>query len=232
LAGFQALPYIIIFIDELADLMMFAPVEVEDTVARLAQMARATGIHLVVATQRPSVDVITGLIKANIPCRIAFNVSSMIDSRVIIDGPGAEKLLGRGDMLYIPPDQAKPTRIQGAFVSDKEVKKLVEFLKSKSPAVEYTEEIISTPYAPKGSLAKAGADGKDPVFAEAVRIICEYDKASASLLQRRLSIGYSRAARILDQLEAAGIVGRAGGSKPRDVLIKDPSQILEEPQAE
>lgn len=232
LAGFQALPYIIIFIDELADLMMFAPVEVEDTVARLAQMARATGIHLVVATQRPSVDVITGLIKANIPCRIAFNVSSMIDSRVIIDGPGAEKLLGRGDMLYIPPDQAKPTRIQGAFVSDKEVKKLVEFLKSKSPAVEYTEEIISTPYTPKGSIGTSGVDGKDPVFAEAVRVICEYDKASASLLQRRLSIGYSRAARILDQLEAAGIVGRAEGSKPRDVLIKDPAQILGEPQSE
>ncbi len=232
LAGFQALPYIIIFIDELADLMMFAPVEVEDTIARLAQMARATGIHLVIATQRPSVDVITGLIKANVPCRIAFNVSSMIDSRVIIDGPGAEKLLGRGDMLYIPPDQAKPTRIQGAFVSDKEVKKLVEFLKSKSPAVEYTEEIISTPYTPKGSIGTSGADGKDPVFAEAVRVICEYDKASASLLQRRLSIGYSRAARILDQLEAAGIVGRAEGSKPRDVLIKDPSQILGEPQSE
>ena len=233
LAGFQALPYIIIFIDELADLMMFAPVEVEDTIARLAQMARATGIHLVIATQRPSVDVITGLIKANVPCRIAFSVSSMIDSRVIIDGPGAEKLLGRGDMLYIPPDQAKPTRIQGAFVSDKEVKKLVEFLKSKSPAVEYTEEIIATPYTPKGAGGAAtGADGKDPVFAEAVRVICEYDKASASLLQRRLSIGYSRAARILDQLEAAGIVGRAEGSKPRDVLIKDPSQILGEPQAE
>ncbi len=231
LAGFQALPYIVIFVDELADLMMFAPVEVEDTVARLAQMARATGIHLVVSTQRPSVDVITGLIKANIPCRIAFNVSSMIDSRVIIDGPGAEKLLGRGDMLYIPPDQAKPTRIQGAFVSDKEVKKLVDFLKSKSPAVEYTEEIVSTPYAPRGSIGTSGADGKDAVFADAVRIICEYDKASASLLQRRLSIGYSRAARILDQLEAAGIVGRAEGSKPRDVLIKDPSQILGEPQA-
>lgn len=228
LAGFQALPYIVILIDELADLMMFAPVEVEDTIARLAQMARATGIHLVIATQRPSVDVITGLIKANIPARIAFSVSSMIDSRVIIDGPGAEKLLGRGDMLYIPPDQAKPTRIQGAFVSDKEVKALVGYLKEKSPAVEYTEEIISTPYTPKGSAGAGSADAKDPVFAEAVRVICEYDKASASLLQRRLSIGYSRAARILDQLEAQGIVGRAEGSKPRDVLIKDPSQILGE----
>jgi S-DNA-T family DNA segregation ATPase FtsK/SpoIIIE len=229
LAGFQALPYIVILVDELADLMMFAPVEVEDTIARLAQMARATGIHLVVATQRPSVDVITGLIKANIPCRIAFNVSSMIDSRVIIDGPGAEKLLGRGDMLYVPPDQAKPTRIQGAFVSDKEVKSLVGYLKEKSPAVEYTEEIVSTPYTPKGAGGGGGADGaKDAVYAEAVRIICEYDKASASLLQRRLSIGYSRAARILDQLEAQGVVGRADGSKPRDVLIKDPSQILGE----
>lgn len=232
LAGFQALPYIIIVIDELADLMMFAPVEVEDTIARLAQMARATGIHLVVATQRPSVDVITGLIKANIPARIAFNVSSMIDSRVILDSPGAEKLLGRGDMLYIPPDQAKPSRIQGAFVSEKEVKKLVEFLKEKSPAVEYTEEIVSTPYAKKGGLPSAGVDGRDAQFAEAVRIICEYDKASASLLQRRLSIGYSRAARLLDQLEAEGIVGRAEGSKPRDVLIKDPAQILGEATSE
>lgn len=230
LAGFQALPYIVIFIDELADLMTFAPVEVEDTIARLAQMARATGIHLIVSTQRPSVDVITGLIKANIPCRIAFNVTSMIDSRVIIDGPGAEKLLGRGDMLYIPPDQAKPTRIQGAFVSDKEVKKLVDFLKEKSPAVQYTEEIVTTPYVSRGA-GTLDSLGRDSVFAEAVRIICEYDKASASLLQRRLSIGYSRAARILDQLEAEGIVGRAEGSKPRDVLIKDPNQILAEPQA-
>jgi S-DNA-T family DNA segregation ATPase FtsK/SpoIIIE len=228
LAGFQALPYIVILIDELADLMMFAPVEVEDTIARLAQMARATGIHLVVATQRPSVDVITGLIKANIPCRMAFSVSSMIDSRVIIDGPGAEKLLGRGDMLYVPPDQAKPTRIQGAFISDKEVKKLVEFLKEKSPAVQYTEEITSTPIHPKGSGAGSGDGSSDPKFEEAVRVICEYDKASASLLQRRLSIGYSRAARLLDQLEAQGIVGRAEGSKPRDVLIKDPSQIFGE----
>ncbi len=227
LAGFQALPYIIIFIDELADLMAFAPVEVEDTIARLAQMARATGIHLIVSTQRPSVDVITGLIKANIPCRIAFNVTSMVDSRVIIDMPGGEKLLGRGDMLYIPPDQAKPTRIQGAFISDREVKKLVDFLKEKSPAVEYTEEIVTTPYVSKGP-GNVDASGRDPVFAEAVRVICEYDKASASLLQRRLSIGYSRAARILDQLEAEGIVGRAEGSKPRDVLIKDPSQILSE----
>jgi S-DNA-T family DNA segregation ATPase FtsK/SpoIIIE len=226
LAGFQALPYIVILIDELADLMAFAPVEVEDAVARLAQMARATGIHLVVSTQRPSVDVITGLIKANIPCRIAFNVSSMIDSRVILDTPGAEKLLGRGDMLYIPPEQAKPTRIQGAFVSDKEVRKLVEFLKAKNPPVEYTEEVISKPLILKKGGASIGSDGKDALFEEAIRSVCQYDRASASLLQRRLSIGYSRAARILDQLEAAGVVGHAEGSKPRDVLVKNADEII------
>lgn len=225
LAGFQSLPYIVILIDELADLMAFAPVEVEDAIARLAQMARATGIHLVVSTQRPSVDVLTGLIKANIPCRIAFNVSSMIDSRVILDTPGAEKLLGRGDMLYVPPDQAKPTRIQGAFVSDKEVRRLVEFLKTKNPPVEYTEEVISKPLILKkpGSI---GSDGKDALFEEAIRTVCQYDRASASLLQRRLSIGYSRAARILDQLEATGVVGHAEGSKPRDVLAKNAEEII------
>jgi DNA segregation ATPase FtsK/SpoIIIE, S-DNA-T family len=227
LAGFQSLPYIVILIDELADLMAFAPVEVEDAIARLAQMARATGIHLVIATQRPSVDVITGLIKANVPCRIAFNVSSMIDSRVILDTPGAEKLLGRGDMLYIPPDQAKPTRIQGAFVSDKEVRKLVDFLKAKNPPVEYTEEVISSPLIlKKAGMASMGGDGKDALFEEAIRSVCQYDRASASLLQRRLSIGYSRAARILDQLEAAGVVGHAEGSKPRDVLAKNADEII------
>ena len=197
---FKALPYIVIFIDELADLMAYAPVEVEDAIARFAQMARATGIHLVVATQRPSVDVITGLIKANIPCEIAFNVSSMIDSRVIIDTPGAEKLLGRGDMLYIPPDQAKPTRIQGAFVSEKEVKKLVDFLKNENPPVQYTEEVLSQPLVVKKGMCIDGTRMEEiDLFDEAIRIICQHDKASASLFQRRLSIGYSRAARILDQ---------------------------------
>jgi S-DNA-T family DNA segregation ATPase FtsK/SpoIIIE len=227
LAGFQTLPYIVILIDELADLMAYAPVEVEDAIARLAQMARATGIHLVVSTQRPSVDVITGLIKANIPCRIAFNVSSMIDSRVIIDTPGAEKLLGRGDMLYIPPEQAKPTRIQGAFVSEKEVKRLVDFLKNENPPVQYTKEVLAEPLvAAKRGMASMGGDGRDNLFDEAIRIICQHDKASASLLQRRLSIGYSRAARILDQLEAVGAVGRAEGSKPRDVLIRDAEEFI------
>lgn len=228
LSGFQALPYIVIIVDELADLMIFAPVEVEDSIARLAQMARATGIHLVIATQRPSVNIITGLIKANIPARIAFNVSSMIDSRVILDSPGAEKLLGRGDMLYIPPDQAKPTRIQGAYVSEKEVRRLVEYLKAKNIPVEYTEEILSQPLPlKKGSgTAAVGGDGRDPMFEEVVRLVCQFDTASASFLQRKMSIGYSRAARILDQLEEAGIVGHAEGSKPREVLVRNAEEYL------
>ncbi len=226
LAGFQTIPYIVIFIDELADLMAFAPVEVEDVIARLAQMARATGIHLVVSTQRPSVDVITGLIKANIPCRIAFNVSSMIDSRVILDTPGAEKLLGRGDMLYIPPEQAKPTRIQGSYISDKEVKRLVDYLKAKVPEIQYTDEVTSVPLVLKRGNFSAGADGRDALFFEAIRIVCQYDRASASLLQRKLSIGYSRAARILDKLEEAQVVGRAEGSKPRDVLVRNAEEMI------
>lgn len=231
LSGFQALPYIAIIIDELADLMAYAPVEVEDAICRLAQMARATGIHLVIATQRPSVDVITGLIKANVPSRIAFNVSSMIDSRVIIDTPGAEKLLGRGDMLYIPPEQAKPSRIQGTFVSESEVQKLVSYLKSKNAPVQYTEEVTNIPVtAWKKGGPGGGADGKDDLFEEAVRTVCQYDRASASLLQRRLSIGYARAARILDQLEQAGIVGPGEGSKPRDVLVRNADEYFAQSQ--
>lgn len=228
LAGFQALPYIVIFIDELADLMGYAPVEVEDTICRIAQMARATGIHLVVATQRPSVDVITGLIKANIPARIAFNVSSMIDSRVIIDMPGAERLLGRGDMLYVPPDQAKPMRIQGTFVSEKEVTMIVDFFKNNPVKAQYSEEVLNMPAAAmkKGGGASGSSDGRDQLFEDALRLVCQYDKASASLLQRRLSVGYARAARILDQLEMAGVIGPGEGSKPRDVLVKDPNEFL------
>jgi S-DNA-T family DNA segregation ATPase FtsK/SpoIIIE len=228
LSGFQELPYILIIIDELADIMFFSPSEVEDTITRVAQMARATGIHLVVSTQRPSVDVITGLIKANIPCRIAFNVSSMIDSRVILDMPGAEKLLGSGDMLYIPPDQAKPSRIQGAFVSDSEIKNLIKFLKETGVAPAYTEEVTSK-YKAKSSGGGRGretAENYDELFDEAVKLICQYDRGSASLLQRRLSIGYARAARILDQLEASGVVSPAEGSKPRDVLIQSADQFL------
>jgi S-DNA-T family DNA segregation ATPase FtsK/SpoIIIE len=227
--GFQSLPYIVIIIDELADLMSYAPVEVEDTLCRLAQMARATGIHLVIATQRPSVDVITGLLKANVPSRIAFNVSSMIDSRVILDTPGAEKLLGRGDMLYIPPDQAKAARVQGAYVSEQEINSLVKFLKDKGLPVEYTEEVISQPLVIGGKKAGAGGgDSHDGLFEEAVRIVCQNDRASASLLQRKLSIGYARAARIIDQLEEVGIIGPGEGAKPREVLVRNAEEFLQQ----
>ncbi len=231
-AGFQKIPYIVIIIDELADIMLFAPSEVEDTITRIAQMARATGIHLVVSTQRPSVDVITGLIKANIPCRVAFNVSSMVDSRVILDFPGAEKLLGRGDMLYIPPTQAKPNRIQGAYVANGEIKQLIDFLKNNGVGPIYTEE-VTTKYkagTTRGGILSGGSKKTDDLFAESIRTVCQYDRASASLLQRRLSIGYARAARILDQLEQAGIVSPAEGSKPRDVLIQDADTFLAQQQ--
>lgn len=222
-------PYIIFIIDELADIMMFAPSDVEDLITRIAQMARATGIHLILATQRPSVDVITGLMKANIPTRIAFNVSSMVDSRVIIDMPGAEKLLGKGDMLFLPPDQAKPKRIQGPFVTEKEVNNVVNFLKAQNPQIQYTDEVTEQEMVftktRGGTMVVSDLEEQDPLFNEAVKIIIQFDKASASLLQRRLSIGYARAARILDQLEKAGYVGPAEGSKPRDVIKR---QIVSE----
>lgn len=231
LSGFQSMPYIVLLIDELADIMLYAPVEVEDAITRLAQMARATGIHLVLATQRPSVDVITGLIKANIPTRVAFAVSSMIDSRVILDQPGAEKLLGRGDMLYIPPDQAKPTRIQGAFVSDKEINSLIEFIKKEGVAPHYTEEVTTMPVGRKngrGGVIAPTSDGgsQDELFAQTVQIVVQNDKASASFLQRKLSIGYARAARLIDELEQAGVIGPGDGAKPRDVLIRNADEFL------
>lgn len=232
LSGFQALPYIVIFIDEFADLMALAPAEVEDSITRLAQMARATGIHLVLATQRPSVDVITGLIKANIPCRMAFSVSSMVDSKVILDMPGAEKLLGKGDMLYIPPDQAKPTRIQGAFVSEQDSKRLINFIKARGIPIQYTEEVLEQVVNIKGrggTSAGGGANGggdKDELFADAVRIVCQYDKASMSFLQRKLSIGFNRAARIMEQLEQYGVVSPGDGSKPRDVIVTNADEFL------
>lgn len=225
LPGVEKKPYILFVIDELADLMIFAPGEAEELITRVAQMSRATGIHLILATQRPSVDVITGLMKANIPTRVAFNVSSMIDSRVIIDMPGAEKLLGRGDMLYLPPDKAKPVRIQGPYITEKEVVNLVKFLKNQSPEVHYTEEVTEqavTVRSGTGGTVVVNGGENDSLFNQALEIIMQQDKASASLLQRRLSIGYARAARILDQMEAAGYVGPAEGSKPRDV-IKRPS---------
>lgn len=224
LSGFQALPYIVIIIDELADIILFAPAEVEDTITRIAQMARATGIHLVISTQRPSVDVLTGLIKANIPCRIAFNVTSAVDSRVILDMTGAEKLLGRGDMLYIPPDQAKPTRIQSTFISDPEIQKLINHLKTTGVKPKYADE-ITTKYKPVVGQQMIDEE-EDDLFEDAVRIICRYDRASASLLQRRLSIGYARAARILDQLQSTSIVGPPEGSKPREVLIRNAEEFL------
>jgi DNA segregation ATPase FtsK/SpoIIIE, S-DNA-T family len=232
MSGFQALPYIVIMIDELADLMMFAPVEVEDAITRLAQLARATGIHLVVATQRPSVDVITGLMKANIPARIAFNVASLIDSRVIIDTPGAEKLLGRGDMLFLSPDSSKPIRIQGVF-SEPDIQTVTKCLKEMGIGPQYTTEVTEMPVGriTKGSGAAmgggaGGGDGQDDLFEEAVRTVCQYDRASASLLQRRLKVGYARAARIIDELEAAGVIGAGDGSKPREVLTRNPDEYF------
>lgn len=226
MSGFQALPYIVLVIDELADIMLFSPVEVEDSITRIAQMSRATGIHMVLATQRPSVDVITGLIKANVPSRIAFAVASQIDSRVILDTQGAEKLLGKGDMLYLPPEQAKPMRIQGAFVNDKEINALVSFIKNQGIPTQYTEEV--TTMAKAGTVTIAGVTGDtDDLFREAVKVVCQYDKASSSLLQRRLSIGYARAARIMDQLEAAGVVSASdGSSKPREVLVQNAEEFF------
>lgn len=228
LAGYNSLknidkkPYIMFIIDELADLMTFSSAgDSENLITRIAQMARATGIHLILATQRPSVDVITGLMKANIPTRIAFNVSSLVDSRVIIDMPGAEKLLGKGDMLYLPPDQAKPKRIQGPFVTIKEISELVKYLKSQVPEIHYTEEITEQDTTVIGGVDGTGATGEvDPLFNQAINIISQADKASSSLLQRKLSIGYARAARILDQLQARGYVSPAEGSKPREILSR------------
>jgi len=180
---------------------------------------------MVLATQRPSVDVITGLIKANIPCRIAFAVASQVDSRVILDGPGAEKLLGRGDMLYLPPEQAKPLRIQGSFINDKDINELVSFLKNQGVAPQYTEEVTAMP-RPGVTTLPGSTEELDEYFKQAVELVCQYDRASSSLLQRRLSIGYARAARIIDQLEATGVVGAPDGSKPREVLIRRPEEVL------
>ena len=232
IAGIQSLPYIFIVIDELADIMLFAPAEVEDSICRLAQMARATGIHLILATQRPSVDVITGLVKANIPARIAFAVSSITDSRVILDTPGAEKLLGKGDMLFIPPEQAKPSRIQGAFVSLSETSKLIEFLKKqKNPDYEegVTEQPISAPGTASNTMLVNGEE-RDELFDDALQLVVSTGKASASLLQRRLKLGYARAARVLDQLEKAGIVGPSEGAKPREILASRPSITPSRPE--
>jgi len=220
-SGFQSMPYIIIIIDELADIMMSSPTEVEESICRIAQMARAVGIHLVLATQRPSVNVITGLIKANIPARMAFAVSSMMDSRVILDTPGAEKLLGRGDMLFIPPDLAKPVRIQGCFVSDKERDCLVDYVK-KQRSPNYNNDVVSQQVSIRqkgGASGNTSEEDRDQYFDDAVKAISESGIASTSFLQRRLKLGYARAARIVDQLEKAGVVGPSKGAKARDILV-------------
>jgi len=226
MSGFQSMPYIVLFIDELADIMLLSPVEVEDAITRIAQMSRATGIHMVLATQRPSVNIITGLIKANIPCRIAFAVASQVDSRVILDTQGAEKLLGRGDMLYLPPEQAKPIRLQGAFVTDRDINSLVSYLRNQGIEPQYTEEVTSAAKA-QGIIVPGFEGDVDEHFKKAVELVCQYEKASASMLQRRLSVGYARAARIMDQLETAGVVGPLDmSSKGREVLIRGPEEVL------
>ena len=218
----EQLPYLVVIIDELADLMLLAADEVERYICRIAQMARATGIHLVIATQRPSVDVVTGLIKANFPARIAFAVTSQIDSRVILDTPGAEKLLGRGDMLYLAPDSPKLARLQGCFVSDPEINNVVEYWKRavlpsapKDPLLA-AEELPTETKLPWADLVKEA--NQDNLFEEAVKVVVESGRASTTLLQRRLGIGYPRASRLMDQLEAEGIIGPADGANPREVL--------------
>ncbi len=223
----EVLPQVLIVIDELADLMMVAANEVESNICRLAQMARAAGMHLVIATQRPSVDVITGLIKANIPSRLALTVASAVDSRTILDTGGAEKLLGKGDMLFMPVGFAKPMRVQGCFVGNREVESVVDFLKS-TESQQYDEAVINeierqaqaTEKSSKGGDDGVGDAGDgDEMLPQAIEVVVEAGMASTSLLQRRLRLGYARAGRIIDELEQRGIVGPHEGSKPRQVLI-------------
>ena len=222
----EPMPKIVICIDELADLMMAAPKEVEDSICRLAQMARAAGMHLVIATQRPSVDVITGLIKANISSRIALTVSSAIDSRTIIDAGGAEKLLGYGDMLYSPIGASKPMRVQGCYISDEEVESLCDFIKNQGES-QYSDEIqkeIESKAAQDKSASKftddsEGDESLDPLFEKAVEVVLENGRASTSFLQRKLSVGYSRGSKIMDQLEDKGVIGPQDGAKPREIRI-------------
>lgn len=221
----KSLPYIVIIVDELADLMMVSANEVEDYIARLAQMARAAGMHLVIATQRPSVDVITGVIKANIPSRISFAVSSAIDSRTILDSGGAEKLLGKGDMLYYPVGEQKPKRIQGAFISEEEVEAIVSRIKVQKDQLLYDQEIME--HIEKGRSDQEDSEEGDELYQEAVQVVVENQQASTSFLQRKMRIGYNRAARIMDQLEERGVISQRDGSKPRQVLMSE-YQLREE----
>ena len=220
--GGQKLPQIVIIIDELSDLMMVSPKDVEDSICRLAQMARAAGMHLVIATQRPSVDVITGIIKANVPSRISFAVSSQVDSRTILDMAGAEKLLGKGDMLFYPAGAPKPTRIQGAFVSDKEVEKIVDFVKNNGEAT-YNDDILKQIENANSTDKEIDAgdedDNTDPLLMEAIDVVVETGQASTSFIQRRFKVGYARAGRIIDQMEERGVISGFQGSKPREVLM-------------
>ncbi|HET8690326.1 MAG TPA: DNA translocase FtsK 4TM domain-containing protein [Candidatus Saccharimonadales bacterium] len=223
----EAMPYVVIVIDELADLMMVAARDVEQLIVRLAQKARAVGIHLVLATQRPSVNVITGLIKANIPARIAFTVASQVDSRTILDQIGAEKLLGQGDMLMLTPQMSKPKRIQGAWVTDEEVGKITDHLRMQRPP-QYDEEIIAEPVQlnGKGGIVMDMEGTEDSEYQDAVRVVIDSGKASTSYLQRRLRIGYSKASRIMDMMEEQGIIGPADGSRPRDVLVSSMDDVM------
>jgi len=231
----KPLPYLVIIIDELADLMMVDTNNVEESITRLAQMARAVGIHLVLATQRPSVDVITGLIKANFPARMSFRVATKVDSRTILDANGAEALLGRGDMLYLPSGSARVHRLHAPFVTEKEIAAVVEFWKSQGVAA-YEEKFLEAPKEEREGPAAGGGDGEidgddnDPLFEDAVRLVLEFGKASTSLLQRRLRIGYGRAAHLIDLMERDGIVGAADGPKPREVL-KRPDWLNEVEQS-
>ena len=217
------LPQIIIIVDELADLMMVSPGEVEESICRLAQLARAAGIHLIIATQRPSVDVITGLIKANMPSRVAFSVSSGVDSRTILDMNGAEKLLGKGDMLFYPQGYSKPARVQGAFVSDREVSDVVDFLKNQAIGNVYSQDvedkIVNMGSINSSSSNSDGGSSLDEYFSDAGKFIIDKDKASIGMLQRVFKIGFNRAARIMDQLCEYGVVGEEEGTKPRKVLM-------------
>ena len=219
----ETMPAIVIIIDELADLMMVAPHDVEDAICRLAQKARAAGIHMILATQRPSVDVITGIIKANIPSRISFAVSSQIDSRTILDRSGAEKLLGKGDMLFYPVGASKPVRVQGAFISDDEVESLLAYIRAQGQEMETNEEIVAfTEQAAAEEAAKNDASSKpkvDELLPKAVNLIMSTNQASTSSVQRRLGVGYTRAARLMDIMEELGIVGPNNGSKSRDILM-------------
>ncbi|HET9411285.1 MAG TPA: DNA translocase FtsK 4TM domain-containing protein [Candidatus Saccharimonadales bacterium] len=227
----EAMPYIVIVIDELADLMMMAARDVEALIVRIAQKARAVGIHLVLATQRPSVDVITGLIKANVPARIAFTVASQVDSRTIIDQVGAEKLLGQGDMLLLTPAMSKPKRVQGAWVTDDEVVKVTDHLRMQRPP-QYDDEIIAQPVQLSGKggvVMDYDGGGDDDMYKEAVRCVIESGKASASLLQRRLRVGYARAARLIETMEEQGIIGPADGARPRDVLVSSLDDVMGAP---